>query len=406
MPIQKFGYMKQFILILTILLPVFSFGQNLDMAKAYYEKAGEAYNQRNYQKAIDYLENAKGQLGTTNPDIMYLEVKSRFALGKLDDKIELLVADFFKKSNADDPKRTEVSVLLINYREKEGNLRKKEEKRMLEEKETLLKEEKLRLKKEKDEQKRIEEIRTIEEKLKDAPDIINSLEADMVFVEGGTFKMGSNKTLNMENYKVSIGRPMHKVTLNSFRIGKYPVTQAQWFAVMHSFPGDLEDKDCNDCPITYVSWNDAQDFLKKLNGTTGKAYRLPTESEWEFSARGGNQSKGYEYSGSNTLDEVGWYIDNRDKKVSFSIVGQKKSNELGIYDMSGSVMEWCMDYYGDSYYDNSPKDNPKGPSSGAFRIRRGGTTYSSAQECHVSYRSFGLPHLSINFQGFRVALSQ
>jgi len=168
MPIQKFGYMKQFILILTILLPVFSFGQNLDMAKAYYEKAGEAYNQRNYQKAIDYLENAKGQLGTTNPDIMYLEVKSRFALGKLDDKIELLVADFFKKSNADDPKRTEVSVLLINYREKEADLRKQEEKlkeeRRIAEEKRYIEEETRKEYQRLEEEKRKEEQRLKEEK--------------------------------------------------------------------------------------------------------------------------------------------------------------------------------------------------------------------------------------------------
>lgn len=118
--------MKQLLIILIILLPAVSLGQNIDMAKAYYEKAGEAYNQRNYQKAIDYIENAKEQLGTTNPHIIYLEVKSRFALGKLDDKIEPLVADFFKKSNADDTRRTEMSVLLIDYREKKDDLRKKE----------------------------------------------------------------------------------------------------------------------------------------------------------------------------------------------------------------------------------------------------------------------------------------
>lgn len=159
---------KQLVSILIILLPVLSFGQNKDMAKAYYEKAGEAYNQRNYQKAIGYIENAKEQLGTTNPHIMYLEAKSRFALGKLDDKIELLVADFFKKSNTDDPRRTEMSVLLINYREKEADLRKQEEKlkeeRRIAEEKRYIEEETQKEYQRLEEEKRKEEQRLKEEK--------------------------------------------------------------------------------------------------------------------------------------------------------------------------------------------------------------------------------------------------
>ncbi len=216
-----------------------------------------------------------------------------------------------------------------------------------------------------------------------------SFEPEMVFVEGGTFKMGSN------DYDSE--KPIHDVTLSDFYIGKYPVTQAQWHAVMGENPSHF--KGCDDCPVENVSWDDVQEFIKKLNDRTGKNYRLPTEAEWEYAARGGNKSKGYKYAGSDNLDEVGWYNGNAGSKTH--PVGQKKPNELGIYDMSGNVWEWCADWYG--AYPSEPQTNPTGPAKGTDRVVRGGSWVDFDNFCRVSYRfryNFDFRNLNI---GFRLA---
>jgi formylglycine-generating enzyme len=218
-------------------------------------------------------------------------------------------------------------------------------------------------------------------------------ELEMVFVEGGTFQMGSND-YNDE-------KPIHPVTLSSFYIGKYEITQKQWRDVMGSDPPTLQFKGCNNCPVERVSWNDIQDFLQKLNAkTTGKKYRLPTEAEWEYAARGGNQSKSYKYSGSNTLGNVAWYGSNSDSKTHN--VGTKQANELGIYDMSGNVWEWCSDWYAKDYYQNSPSRNPTGASSEVYRVIRGGSWYYSDTDCRVSYRFNNFPASRYYIVGFRV----
>ncbi len=176
----------------------------------------------------------------------------------------------------------------------------------------------------------------------------------MVFVEGGTFEMGSN---DYDNEK-----PVHRVTVSDFYIGKYEVTQKEWQEVMGNNPSRNKG---DDLPVENVSWNDIQDYLQRLNAKTGGNYRLPTEAELEYAARGGNKSHGYEYSGSNTLDNVAWYYDNSGSKTHS--VGTKQPNELGIYDMSGNVWEWCNDWYGENYYSSSSQNNPQGPSSGSVR---------------------------------------
>ncbi|MDR2970770.1 MAG: formylglycine-generating enzyme family protein [Bacteroidales bacterium] len=230
---------------------------------------------------------------------------------------------------------------------------------------------------------------------------VNEAKFEMVYVQGGTFTMGCGSDDCCDDEK-----PAHQVTVSSFQIGKYPVTQAQWKAVMGSYPPDLFNTGCDECPVDNVSWNDVQEFIRKLNELTGKRYRLPTEAEWEYAARGGNQSRGYKYSGSNNIDKVAWYNYKNSIRGSDGTthpVGKKKANELGIFDMSGNVLEWCGDWYGDNYTRDS-QTNPKGPNSGSCRVLRGGGWYYDAEYCRVSYRYGSAPVARYNHYGFRLVL--
>jgi formylglycine-generating enzyme required for sulfatase activity len=219
-----------------------------------------------------------------------------------------------------------------------------------------------------------------------------SFEPEMVFVEGGTFQMGSTSGDDDE-------RPVHAVTLSSFYIGKYEVTQAQWRELMGSDASSF--RNCDQCPVESVSWDDVQDYILKLNIRTGKQYRLPTEAEWEFAARGGNLSMGYTYSGSIDLKSVAWYDENAQSKTH--PVGQKQANELGVYDMSGNVYEWCIDWYG-SYVTNQAS-NPQGPSSGDYHVLRGGSWHLNAQRCRTTDRIGFVPEGKFSNRGFRLVLS-
>jgi len=214
---------------------------------------------------------------------------------------------------------------------------------------------------------------------------------EMVYVEGGTFQMGSNDGDGDE-------KPVHTVTLDGFYIAKYPVTQKQWRAVMGSNPSYFSG--CDNCPVESVSWNEVQEFIRKLNQMTGKQYRLPTEAQWEFAARGGNKSRGYIYSGSNTIGEVTWYWDKPGSKTH--PVGQKKPNELGIYDMSGNVWEWCADRYNGDYYANSPRYNPENKTATSYYpVGRGGSWHSKPGGCRATRRRHS--PVSPNFNlGFRL----
>ena len=205
----------------------------------------------------------------------------------------------------------------------------------------------------------------------------------MIRVEGGTFQMDSN----------------YKVTLSTYNIGETQVTQALWREVMG---GNHSSHKGDNLPVENVSWDDCQEFLKKLNKKTGKHFRLPTEAEWEFAARGGNRSKGYTYSGGNNLDKVGWYSGNSSSQTH--PVKQKAPNELGIYDMSGNVWEWCQDYYGS--YPSGSKTNPQGPSSGSYRVFRGGSWDYDASSCSPSYRDGYGFYDGHDFLGLRLALSE
>jgi formylglycine-generating enzyme required for sulfatase activity len=223
---------------------------------------------------------------------------------------------------------------------------------------------------------------------------------EMVPVPGGKFTMGCTAEQGSDCWGDE--KPAHTVTLSSYYIGKYEVTQAQWEAVMGSNPSRF--KGCANCPVENVSWNDVQDFISKLNAKTGKKYRLPTEAEWEYAARGGSSSRGYKYAGSNAIAAVAWYDGNsNDKTHPF---GQKSPNELGIYDMTGNVWEWCSDWYGESYYSSSPSNNPQGPSSGSDRVLRGGSWGGAAATCRVADRNRNSPEGRNSNGGFRVLLSQ
>ena len=216
----------------------------------------------------------------------------------------------------------------------------------------------------------------------------NGINLKMVYVEGGTFAMGSNSGESDE-------KPVHKVTLHSYYIGETEITQAQWRAVMGSNPSRYTG---DNRPVEWASWNDAQEFCEKLSELTGKRYVLPTEAQWEYAARGGNQSNDYIYSGSNNIDEVAKYGSNG----GHSNVKRKKPNELGIYDMSGNVYEWCSDWYSSSSYSSSSQTNPQGPSSGSARVLRGGSWNGNAGGCRVANRNGGNPSSTLSYYGFRV----
>jgi formylglycine-generating enzyme required for sulfatase activity len=216
---------------------------------------------------------------------------------------------------------------------------------------------------------------------------------EMVKVKGGTFQMGSNNGEEDE-------KPVHTVTVSDFSIGKYEVTQKLWFDVMGTNPSHF--KNCgDDCPVEKVSWDDVQLFLKKLNQMTGKNYRLPTEAEWEYAARGGNQSKGYIYSGDNLVGNVAWYDGNSGQQTQK--VGKRKANELGIFDMSGNVSEWCRDSYNAGYYKLSNNmTDPKGPILGDSRVLRGGSRVGNPESVRAASRDRVNPGYSANNVGFRV----
>ena len=226
---------------------------------------------------------------------------------------------------------------------------------------------------------------------------VNGVTFEMVKVEGGTFTMGA--TSEQGSDADSDEKPAHSVTLSDYYIGKYEVTQAQWKAVMGNNPSYFKG---DNLPVEEVSWDDCQTFVTKLNQLTGKKFRLQTEAEWEYAARGGNKSKGYKYSGSNDIGRVAWYSDNSGSTTH--PVGTKQANELGLYDMSGNVWEWCQDWYGN--YSSLSQTNPTGPTSGSFRVLRGGGWNYGATSCRVSYRAYYSPTYGYYYIGFRLALSQ
>lgn len=219
----------------------------------------------------------------------------------------------------------------------------------------------------------------------------------MILVEGGTFTMGD--TSEQENDAWGVESPTHYVTLSDYYIGQTEVTQALWKAVMGSNPSYHEG---DNLPVEQVSWKKCQTFIRKLNSLTGLHFVLPTEAQWEYAARGGKKSNKYKYAGSNSIGQVAWYNYEGNSNRKTHAVATKQPNELGLYDMSGNVWEWCQDWFGS--YSSVAQTNPTGASFGSYRVIRGGSYFFTAWYCRVSFRGHYTPTDSSSNQGLRLVL--
>ena len=227
---------------------------------------------------------------------------------------------------------------------------------------------------------------------------VNGVPFDMQRVEGGVFVMGG--TYEQHRESISTDLPTHTVALNTYYIGTTEVTQALWKAVMPEW-NFLDDFYTPSHPMAYISWYDCQEFIRRLDSITGLPVRLPTESEWEFAARGGNRSLGYRFAGSNIIDSVSWYLNNAGFRQHQ--VASRWSNELALYDMTGNVREWCSDWYGRYHLGTEP--NPKGPESGEWKVVRGGSYDNCEANLYLSRREYLNPNEATNYCGLRLALT-
>jgi len=349
--------------ICTTILIVFSItftnAQSKDiLAKSAMLNADEAYSNGQYSECLGFLKDAETNLSATNSRIQYLKVKSLMAMGTNDQYNKTI----WSQAEAE-------LKIFFEVTPENGYVPEKYEEMLM-------------------------AVSKIKKYMAASAEAASILNPEMILVQGGTYQMGSNEGESDE-------QPVHSVSLRDFYIGKTEVTQKLWLIVMGNNPSGV--KDCDNCPVENVSWNDVQDFIQKLNQKTGKTYRLPTEAEWEYAARGGNKSGGYTYSGSNAIGDVAWYRENSGAKIY--AVGQKQPNELGIFDMTGNIEEWCSDWYGSEYYANCPASNPKGPSSGVRRVVRGGHWSSFASDCRSADRYSSTPDYRYNsYFGFRLVV--
>ncbi len=337
------------------------------IAKSEYLMAEKLFNQSDHSGAIEHALKAKSLLGKSNSRIEYLLTNAYNAQGDYG-KAMMAMEEFFNVTSESLSGTEEYNEMVSLYSELEILLQKQIEKQ-----------EAIKEKKKKDEATK---------------EVVSSiLSQQMVAVPGGCFKMGN---ISFFSGGDDDEKPAHKVCLNSFSIGKYEVTQTLWTAVMGSNPSD-SPRDGH--PVTKVSWEDTQHFLHELNRLTDKHYRLPTEAEWEYAARSGDKKE--KYSGGDDLNLVGWYHKNSGNTTH--LVGQKAANGLGLYDMTGNVWEWCQDWYGNKYYQNSPINNPTGPSTGKNRIVRGGA-FSNDKPKHLRLvnRAANEPGIHYTNHGFRL----
>lgn len=227
---------------------------------------------------------------------------------------------------------------------------------------------------------------------------VDSVSFDMQRVDGGVFIMGGTSEQHRE--VIATDLPTHTVALDAYYIATTEVTQGLWQAVMKEWY--LSDEwHTPSLPITDVNWYDCQEFIRRLDSITGLPFRLPTEAEWEFAARGGNKSKGYRFAGGDGVDSVSWGLNNAGFRTHS--VGEKKANELGVYDMTGNVSEWCSDWYGRYYLGTEP--NPQGATEGEWKVVRGGSFDNCKDNSHLSRREYYAPEQAMNYCGLRLALS-
>lgn len=240
---------------------------------------------------------------------------------------------------------------------------------------------------------------------------------EMVYVEGGEFTMGLTKDQKWKEPDSIVEKFTRETKLDSYYIGKFEVTQAQWKAVMGTTLSDILSENRwfsfglgDNYPMYDVSWNDVQEFCKKLSEQTGKKYVLPTEAQWEYAARGGVHKTKTMYAGSNDIEAVAWFYENSYNLGSghpdygTHLVGMKKANALGIYDMSGNVWEWCSDWFSDAGYDKNDDYNPQGSAEGAYRVVRGGGWGTIASSCRVSFQGYIDPNYRSADIGFRMVV--
>jgi len=341
------SYKKITLLFLFAILVI----QTLSAQDNYLQDAQNCFINGNYDCAVRNYRNYQ-LIGTENVDTLISKAENC-------QKIRMLADAYFEDENLEKAKEHYLKLLVLNPRDPVA-IERTEEKEVI-------------------------------------TDTIPDYKIEMVRVEGGIFVMGCTPDQgDCSNNE----KPAHKVTLNDFYIGKYEVTQQQWTAIMGNNPSRFKGEDN---PVETVSWYEVQEFIRILNKKTGKKYRLPTEAEWEYAARGGSQSKGYKYSGSNNPEDVAWFSGNSTKKTY--PVGTKQANELDIYDMSGNVWEWCNDLYDSNYYPISPKRNPSGSDLGSKRVYRGGSWNLGDLFCRSAYRNSYSPDYKHASIGFRLVLN-
>lgn len=243
------------------------------------------------------------------------------------------------------------------------------------------------------------ELKRVKPHLKTETFTVKGVSFKMVHVKGGTFMMGAD---GGDGGAFSDEKPAHEVTLSDYWMGETQVTQALWRAVIGWNPSGF--KGGQNLPVESVSWEDCQTFIRRLNDLTGKRFHLPTEAQWEFAARGGSLGKynHYQYAGSNNIFDVAWFEGNSKGKTH--PVREHEPNELGLFDMSGNVFEWCNDGYNEDYYLNSPTVDPTGPVRTSYRVRRGGSWRSGSRSCRVSYRNYSASTITSSDLGLRLAL--